>query len=76
MENLSDIFAEEERRRLAEAKAEQAKEDAAWAALTPEERAAELAKAEEKWAALETEAQADLDAEIEDWDDEEEEWEE
>ena len=59
MEDLNDIFAEEEARRLAEGRAEQAKEDAAYAALTPEEKAAKLAAYEAKYAALEDEALED-----------------
>ena len=53
MENLSDIFAEEEARRLAEAKAEAAKEKAAWDALTPAEQAAIIEQRAARFEALE-----------------------
>lgn len=53
MENLSDIFAEEEARRLAEAWAEVAKEKAAWDALTPVEQAAIIEQRAARFEALE-----------------------
>ena len=43
MANLSDLIAEEEAKRIAEARAEIAAEKAAWDALTPEQQAAETA---------------------------------
>lgn len=49
-ESLADIFAEEEARRTEEARREIAKEDAAWNALTPEERERITAERESKWA--------------------------
>jgi hypothetical protein len=50
--NLNDLFAEVEAQALAEGRALQKAEDAAWAALSPEEKAAKLAAQEAKWAAL------------------------
>lgn len=52
MTDLSDIFAEEEARLVAEAEADRAKEAAAWAALTPEERAARSRAFEAKYEAM------------------------
>lgn len=52
MTNLFDIFAEEEAQRVAEAEADRIKEAAAWAALTPEERAARSRAFEAKYEAM------------------------
>ena len=58
MENLNDIFAEEEARRLAEAKAEMAKEKAAYDALSDEEKAKLAADREAYWAKWEAALEA------------------
>lgn len=51
-QSLSDIFAEEEARRLAETRVEEAAEKAAWGALTPEQQQAEIDRRAAKYAAL------------------------
>jgi len=72
MENLNDIFREEEDRLLAEARAEIAAENAAWWALTQAERDAITAAREARYAAL-AEASEEDDEEEEDEEDEEDE---
>lgn len=72
IETLADIFAEEEERRTAEARREIAAEQAAWDALTPEEKAAKLAENEAKWAAYADAVEA-AEAEPDEDEDEEEE---
>lgn len=49
-ESLADIMAEEEARRLAEARAEIAAEKRAWDAMNPAEQAEVIAKREAKFA--------------------------
>lgn len=51
--NLSDIMAEEQANRLAEAKAEIAAEKAAWEAMTPEQQADIIKEREAKFERLE-----------------------
>jgi predicted Fe-S protein YdhL (DUF1289 family) len=48
MASLDEIMAEEEARRVAETRAEMTAEQAAWQALSPEEREAEIARMEAK----------------------------
>lgn len=52
MSTLAEIMAEEDARRLAEARAEIARERAEWEALTPEAQAGIIAAQEAKWAAF------------------------
>ena len=52
MSSLAEIMAEEDARRVAEARAEIAREQAEWAALSPTAQAAIIAAREAKWAAF------------------------
>jgi len=70
-ENVFDIFAEEEARRLAEAKAEIAREDAEYAKLSPEEKARRSAEYEAKYAHLDNLPEEDDEEEDEEDEDEE-----
>ena len=47
--DLNDIFAEEEARLLAESRAEMAREQAQWNALTEEQKASRLGERRESW---------------------------
>jgi len=68
MEDINDIFAAEEARLLTEALAEITKEDAAWRALSPEEREAKHEEWEARWAAFDN-AEVDYDDAEQDDDD-------
>lgn len=59
MEDLTSLFAEEEARRLAEARAEIAKEKAVYDALSPEQKAAKNAEYEAKYAHFDDLVEAD-----------------
>jgi len=70
MTGMGDIFAQMEAEALAAAQLERAAEDAAWAALTPEEKASRIEAMETRWAALDV--QPDEPDEDEDEPDEDE----
>lgn len=66
--NIFNIFREEEERLIAASAAERDAEEAAWAAMTPEERNAILASYEDKWGHIDdiSDQDADLDEDLDD----------
>jgi hypothetical protein len=73
MTGMGDIFAQMESEALAAAQLERAAEDAAWAALPPEEKASRIEAMEARWAAPDAEPDEDEDEPDEDEDEPEEE---
>lgn len=69
MPNLSDLMDEHEAELLKHARAAIAAEDAAWAALSPEEQAARIEARAAKWEALDPGPLDDEDDDEEDEDD-------
>lgn len=68
-QTFADIFADYEEKRLAQSRAEIAKEDAAWEALPQSEKDRIMAEREAKFAAM-ADAESECDeSDEEDWDD-------
>jgi len=72
MTGMGDIFAQMEAEALAAAQLERAAEDAAWAALTPEEKASRIEAMETRWASSENAQTSDDEDEDEPDEDEDE----